>query len=177
MPDLLEQPSQPAVNPRYAGLRPFNSQTAREAAYKRFRLERERLERAEQAARMQAKPDQPSTQDLRIALIDEQIALARATLNDTKLDWCPACERGGLNIKDRAALLRALCGLLEQQRIARGEPLPGSRRPREERSRTAPAYDDSPPVPAKPACGVHTPTSSVPPQARMYPTPQDTPKP
>ena len=34
-----------------------------------------------------------------------------------------------LEPKDRAQLVRALCGLLDQQRIARGEPLPGSRKP------------------------------------------------
>jgi hypothetical protein len=36
---------------------------------------------------------------------------------------------GKLEPKDRAQLVRALCGLLDQQRIAKGEPLPGSRRP------------------------------------------------
>jgi len=59
----------------------------------------------------------------RLSLLVEQITLTRASLNSKSLEP-----------KDRAQLVRALCGLLDQQRIARGEPLPGSRRPAADRS-------------------------------------------
>lgn len=59
-------------------------------------------------------------------------------------------------------LAQAQDRLSEQERILAGRPLPGSRRPREERSRPTPAYDDSPPVPAKPVAPV-APAPVVPP--------------
>jgi hypothetical protein len=50
-------------------------------------------------------------------MLNEQITLTRASLNGDDLEP-----------KDRAQLIRGLCGLLDQLRIAKGEPLPGSRR-------------------------------------------------
>jgi hypothetical protein len=62
-------------------------------------------------------PATDNSQCERLALVLEQIALARDTLS------------GKLEAKDRAQMLRALCGLLDRERILRGEPLPGSLKP------------------------------------------------
>jgi hypothetical protein len=56
----------------------------------------------------------------RRALIAEQIQITREVLKDKKVEH-----------KDRAALLRALTGLLEQERIWSGRPLPGTLKPRQ----------------------------------------------
>lgn len=64
--------------------------------------------------------------DDRWELVTEQINLTRATLN-----------RKSLEPKDRAQLLRALCGLLDRERILRGEPLPGSLKPSSGRPKEA----------------------------------------
>jgi hypothetical protein len=145
MPDVLEAP--PAKSPLPECLRPFafTSETAAKAARKRHEADRNRQAESDRIAQ----PPKPALIDERLALLDEQIALTRGSLNAVKL--AP---------KDRAQLVRALCGLLDQQRIARGEPLPGSRRPREEgsgrrsRSEAALLIED--------AQVVMTPSSSVP---------------
>ena len=75
------------------------------------------------------KPDQTQAStppDERLELLTEQIKLTRKALNASDLEP-----------KDRAQLVRALCGLLDQQRIAKGEPLPGSKRPAPERATKA----------------------------------------
>lgn len=59
-----------------------------------------------------------------LALTEEQIAHVRAILNDTKQHYCEHCERGGLDGKERAALLRELRGLLELRLDLRGIPKP-----------------------------------------------------
>lgn len=145
MPETCE-PQQAKLNPRYAGLRPFNSQTAREAALKRHKVERLRVEEAD---RILANPPTAPTQDQRLGLLEEQIARTRIALNTDDLQ-----------AHHRAALLRALCDLLDQQRIARGEPLPGSRRPAPERSghKTAAWIVQ----PSAPPSVVPPPTPSVP---------------
>lgn len=125
-----------------ANLRPYNHATAKLAGQRSAQVRRERGE-ARRQARAAAQVQRDAEPDQRLAILAEQIARTRRALNDTKTDYCPACERSGLAGKDRAALVRALCSLLDQQRIARGEPLPGSRRPRDQ----APA-DNTPPVPA-----------------------------
>src|SRR6516162_11538194 len=56
----------------------------------------------------------------RLRLLAEQIALTRDVLNGKSVEH-----------KDRAALLRALTGLLEQERIWSGRPLPGTLKPRQ----------------------------------------------
>ena len=84
--------------------------------------------------------------DERVAMLNEQITLTRASLNGDDLEP-----------KDRAQLIRGLCGLLDQLRIAKGEPLPGSRRPAREDTRrprglvAAPEVVQSMPAPAQPA--------------------------
>lgn len=63
-------------------------------------------------------------------LVAEQIGHTRAVLNDTRTNFCPACERSGIEPHHRAQLLRALDSLLNRQRVLLGLPLPGSMRPR-----------------------------------------------
>jgi hypothetical protein len=146
MPETTEQPIAPAVNPRYAGLRPFNSQTASQAARRKHELDKLR---AEEAKRMPVAMPANDKQDYRLELLSEQIALTRASL-----------LKSNLEPKDRAQLIRGLCGLLDQQRIARGEPLPGSRRPKPEREpRTSPTVLE-PQIPQEPqSLGQDTPTN------------------
>lgn len=156
MPDA--SPSLPAV-PKYPGLRPFNSQTARAAQQRREQLKRDR----ERLANM---PETIPTQCERLALVIEQIALTRKALNN------------GCDPKERAMLLRALCALLDRERILRGEPLPGSRKPAPERRPESRAPSSPVPVaPAPtpqepPACGVQPTTCSV--QEQSSETPKTT---
>lgn len=56
--------------------------------------------------------------DERLSLLAEQITRTRDALNSDKLEP-----------HHRAALLRALCELLDKERIAQGKPLPGSLKP------------------------------------------------
>ena len=60
---------------------------------------------------------------------------------------CKHCGRAALEPKDRAQLIRGLCGLLDQLRIARGEPLPGSRKPAPETTQRRVAPHQAAPVP------------------------------
>jgi hypothetical protein len=116
MPDLLAVPPPPPTKPkRGANLVPFTTETARAAALRRHQLDQLRNERASRLLDIALAPTRPND---RLALVVEQIALTRASLNAERLDG-----------KDRAQLVRALCALLDQQRILLGEPLPGSRRP------------------------------------------------
>lgn len=124
-----------------ANLRPYNHVTAKLAGQRSAQVRRERGQ-ARRQARLAAQVERDAEPDARLLILSEQIARTRRALNDTKLDYCPACERSGLAGKDRAALVRALCSLLDQQRIARGEPLPGSRRPRDPAS-----VSSQPPMP------------------------------
>lgn len=138
MPDTLaELPgvvTQPCLNPRYAGLKPFrDSQSARQGA---ARSHEARRRRAQEQAALRANLTQKDTQDepdYVLELIQEEIIATRAAL------------KAKLEPHHRAALLRALCDLLDRRRIARGEPLPGSLRPTPDRERrqarsTGPAY-------------------------------------
>jgi hypothetical protein len=81
--------------------------------------------RAAEARRLRNLPPAPAlavaSPDERLALVVEQIGLTRKALNN------------GCDPKDRAQLLRGLCALLDRERILRGEPLPGSRKPAPER--------------------------------------------
>lgn len=133
MPDVLEQPvAQPSPKRSW-----FTAANAAEMA---------RRSHAPTSARFRAKPEpEPSPQpaiaqpqDDRLELLQEQIILTRAALN-----------RRDLEPKDRAQLIRGLCGLLDQQRIARGEPLPGSRRPRPEPKPVIARSQEVPPRPAE----------------------------
>jgi hypothetical protein len=62
----------------------------------------------------------------RLALLAEQITLTRDKLNKERMEP-----------HHRAALLRALTGLLEQERIWSGRPLPGTLKPRQPDAKVA----------------------------------------
>ena len=141
MPDVLEPPALPKI-----GF--FTKENAR--LYQAKAAQARRL--AAQAPPPLLPPkEQVASPDFRLALLSEQIALTRDSLNSPKLEP-----------KDRAQLVRALCGLLDQQRIAKGEPLPGSKRPAPERATKAreagawlavsdpPAAQAETPAPARP---------------------------
>lgn len=133
MPDVLEDPP---ANPRpsIANLKPYDHARAILMGQRSGQVRRER---AAMLKRPPAAPQvEPQTDD-RLTLLVEQITRTRVSLNDDDCDYCDKCKRSGLQPHHRAALLRALCELLDQQRIARGEPLPGSRRPAQERAPSA----------------------------------------
>lgn len=127
----------------------------------RFNAENARIFAAKSAERRRAKPvkypelpQSPSLQpsDERLLLVQRQITLTRDTLE------------GKLEPKDRAQLLRALCGLLDRERILRGEPLPGSRKPAPE-PRQRQVEQPMAPVP----CVPQAPTCSVPASSGVSP--------
>lgn len=88
-----------------------------------------------QAKKAETLAEVPKSVLARLELVLEQIKLTREVLNDQDCAYCKECKRSGISGKDRAALMRALCGLMDQERILRGEPLPGSMRPTKSRSR------------------------------------------
>lgn len=141
---IPDQP--PAKRPVPKQLTPFTSQSGRLAALKRYSQPPK-----PQPQPLHYLPD--PTQDARLALLDRQIELTRISL-----------EVPDLEPKDRAQLVRALCGLLDQQRIAKGQPLPGSLRPMSARAARRPAWVEpeaaqvqpATPPPAAPACGPDT---------------------
>ena len=105
----------------------FTAETAVQAARKSHAPTSAR-NRVKAAAMSATEPDDDSPQDTRLILLAEQIARTRDALNGDDLEP-----------HHRAALLRALCELLDKERIAQGKPLPGSRRPAPEgRSRGRP---------------------------------------
>jgi hypothetical protein len=113
MPDLAEPP--PTTQP--ARRTWFTAETAADAARKSHAATSAR-NRIKTAALAAFNPEPQPPQDTRLALLSEQIARTRDALNGDDLEP-----------HHRAALLRALCELLDKERIAKGEPLPGSRRP------------------------------------------------
>ena len=119
MPDVAAAIAEPERRPKFRFTKSNAAAFARRAVEARLRnLEAEGLEAQERlAASLEASPD------ARLDLLTEQIVRTRKALNTDDLEP-----------HHRAALLRALCELLDQQRIARGEPLPGSRRPAADRS-------------------------------------------
>lgn len=149
MPDTLDNPPARPMPPQ---LRPFAFDSAKAAICGKLSGE---------ARRRQKHPlgfsAQPMPSDIRLGLVIEQIALTRDAL-----------LRSSVEAKDRAQLVRALCGLLDRERILRGEPLPGSRKPLPERR---PGSEDRPLSP-KPACGPDTPTGCVNPQVQVNEKPQ-----
>lgn len=146
MPEVLDPPKQ-AIPPqlrRYI----FTAANAAQAQAKAAEARRLRNNPPPQAP--------PFALDERLNLLHEQINLTRKALV------------GRLEPQHRAALLRALCDLLDQQRIARGEPLPGSRKPGPAPRNDPPKALPEPRVPA--ACGVNqAPT----PQPVVMPTTRD----
>jgi hypothetical protein len=120
MPDAISMPdTAPTLSRSLANLRPFDHARALQAAAASVASRRKRAAERRQAD-LAAHVQRVAEPDERLVLLAEQIARTRKALNQDDLQG-----------KDRAALLRALCSLLDQQRIARGEPLPGSRRPKD----------------------------------------------
>ena len=111
-------------------------------------------------------------------MLTEQIKLTRKALNASDLEP-----------KDRAQLVRALCGLLDQQRIAKGEPLPGSKRPAPERATKAreagawlalsdpPAVLAETPAPARPLGWEYDVPTAAPAPGSVMPDPAPDPVP
>ena len=157
MPEVLEQPPAITAQPRRAvprGLTPFDHARAVLAGQKSGSVRRQR------AALKAPPPDKARSSNglersERLGLLDEQITRTRDALNRK------------LAPQHRAALLRALCDLLDQQRIARGEPLPGSLKPSGGPAR-APAWTEEPAA----ACGPGTATGGS--QAPPPPALEDT---
>lgn len=158
MTDLLEPPPLSAVPPQ---LRPFAFDRAKSAEANARRAELQRIRNTQ-------KPPEPppvtatAIPDERVALVQEQIAHTRAALN------------GKLEPNHRAALNRSLCELMDRERILRGEPLPGSRKPSGKLDRPAPAarMSEVVTVSESPSCGVDTATGGVPVNNSKIQTPQ-----
>jgi hypothetical protein len=155
MPDVADPPTQPnaeiaqtiaepSQTIRKPGFR-FTPENARLMAAKSAQYRREhpfKFKPVAQAAPVAPlpQPSPPINQELaplkldteRFDLLNEQIKLTRTALNKPDLEP-----------RDRAQLVRALCGLLDQLRIAKGEPLPGSRKPAAEKRERGPAAWES----------------------------------
>jgi hypothetical protein len=72
-----------------------------------------------------------------LELVEEQIQRARAVLNDMRCNWCPACERSGVEPHHRAQLMKAIDSLLHRKAMILGIHLPGpSKAPRESNRRS-----------------------------------------
>ena len=128
MPDLLEPPpqSRPNLPPEFIA-HIFNPETA-SAAGKRS-VEAKKQQKAALIANGFS-PDQATAVNGlingQLELVAEQIAHTRSLLNSRQVNWCPACERGGIEANHRAQLLRSFATLLEQQRklLGIGDPAP-----------------------------------------------------
>lgn len=98
-----------------------------------------------------------------LKIIDEQIESVRDELNAEPEGFCEHCKQGGaMSGAHRAALVRALDGLLERKTALLGIPGPGSLKPSSPRStrQQAPMMPVAIPLP----CVPDAPTSSVPPK-------------
>ncbi len=153
MPDLIESP---AVNPRYAGLKPFDHTRATLAGQRSGQVRRERAG----LQPVKAAPVPPASQvqsaiNAQLRLVSEQITRTRAVLNDDDAAYCEQCERGGMPPHHRAQLLKALDTLLDRQRKLLGIHDPGPIKAREPRGNGA-GQPYAMLEEAKPACGVDT---------------------
>ena len=114
-------------------------------------------------------PTKPVNEEVnrQIDLCNEQIARTRERLNDDKAHWCEHCERGGVDDKARAALLRELRGLMEHLcRLHNIAQAPTSKVTQTKQRRPEPM-----PEPTLP-CGPGPTISSVPKQNSEQQTPQ-----
>lgn len=111
MPEVLEPPSTA-----------FTPETAREAGLRSWEATKQRNQELENLRTLLAttviEPPKPTPivereVQRQIELTEEQVARVRILLNDDKVCYCDTCKRGGLDGKERAALLRELRGLLE----------------------------------------------------------------
>lgn len=104
--------------------------------------------------------DRAQADDLR--LVQEQIKRACAVLNDDRMNWCPACERSGLEPHHRAQLLKALDALLDRKGVLLGIHKPGpSKAPSVSRRPVAgPSYDPTP-APIATMGGIEKPLSDT----------------
>lgn len=132
MPEVLELP--PPAKTR-KGAAAWTPDQAREMARRSHLPGSARFRKPDPNA-YEPQPTAQAARLERLELLTEQITRTREALNKR------------LQPQHRAALLRALCDLLDQQRIARGEPLPGSLKPGGSSTR-APAWTEEPQA----ACG------------------------
>lgn len=124
MPEVLDTPPAKVI-----GI-PFNSAKASLAGQRSGQVRR--LQAAILARKpIDLTPLQPAnlverTTNAQLDLVAEQIAHTRTLLNDKRSNWCPACERGGMEPHHRAQLLKALDTLLDRQRklLGIGDPAP-----------------------------------------------------
>ena len=90
----------------------------------------QRLSAAARAQNARAKPDATfAAICAQLRLVAQQIDNTVALLNSTDHQFCELCERGGVEPRDRAALLRSLDLLLNRQRILLRIPDPGALSP------------------------------------------------
>ena len=83
-----------------------------------------------------------------LTLIDEQIDNTRTELNAEPTVFCETCKQGGsMPGSHRAALLRAMDGLLERKTALLGIPGPGNLKPSQPRQNTR--KELPPPTPAQ----------------------------
>lgn len=94
--------------------------------------------------------DRNAARDPRLRLVVDQIELARKALNSDDLKPL-----------ERAKLLGALCSLLDRERILRGEPLPGTRRPRERSTERKRRDLPTPSLPVTPTPDAPPPTTDA----------------
>ena len=115
MPEVLEPPSTftphftDPENARQAGLR-----SAELAKLKAQELENLRLIFATKPIET-IDPKQPVDQEVQhqLDLANELIAHAHARINDKDDHYCEECERGGIDDKSKASLIREIRGLME----------------------------------------------------------------
>jgi len=118
-------------------------------------------------------PAMPAVVASQLTIVEQQIASTRTILDDPNVDYCPACERGGIPAHHRAQLLRALDQLLDRQRKLLGIPDPGHLRPsapRETGRRRGPELEVLPLPLALPAAPIPELTAASPCHATQGPT-------
>jgi hypothetical protein len=129
-----------------------NPEKAREAGLRSAEIRRAQL--IERAAKYQEakQAKEPTVVELEIQqqleLTEEQIAHTRALLNDDKACYCAECERGGIDGKERAALLRELRGLCELRLDLRGISRPGQTKPSAAPRQSRQHWPEPTPLPA-----------------------------
>ena len=155
MPDLLEPPTQPsaeiAQNPPRRGFI-INRENAREMSARGNAAKARRLQELRDAA----KPPPPNPND---PFTLRRLARVRGQLD--KLDGMIEHE---LDPQKLDRLASAQMRLAEQERILDGRPLPGSRRPAQDR---APRADSARPLPLVPPVAVVAPVEAPAPAKPM----------
>lgn len=147
--DIQPMPRIPITkeNARELTLRGIAKRRARVAELKR--LQEERIQFLPIPARQIIEQSLSEIARERLELIREQIVIARLVLNSTDQHYCKHCERGDLDGKTRAQMIKALDTLLDRERILLGIPLPGQRRPQEDRVKRTVSVDYMPTPPTE----------------------------